>query len=102
MLEWLHANKTYRKFLETSTSQALQAALSMATQPQWRESFPRPSGIRLYGDDPDRGLTLAMQETVVLALVSSTLVVDSNLTVSMMYETNAVAIFRRIRWALEL
>lgn len=72
LLEWLHANATYRKFLEKPTSQALQAALSLATQPQWRKcSSQRLCGIRLYDNDAaERGCTLAMQETIVMALVS--------------------------------
>jgi hypothetical protein len=70
LLEWLHASSSYRKFLDAQTSQALQAALSMATQPQWRRSFPRHNGMRLYdSDDPHRGCTLAMQESIALALV---------------------------------
>lgn len=67
--EWLHVNPSYRKFLDASTSQALQAALSMATQPQWRKAFPRHNGVRLYDDEPKRGCTLAMQETIAMALV---------------------------------
>lgn len=70
LLEWRHA-KTYRKFMQPATSQALQAALSLATQPAWRKSFPRPSGIRLYDQEADRGCTLAMQETMAMALVST-------------------------------
>ena len=70
LLEWLHANATYRKFLEKTTSQALQAALSLATQPQWRKcSSQRLCGIRLYDSDAERGLTLSMQETIVMSLV---------------------------------
>jgi hypothetical protein len=70
LMEWLHANATYRKFLEKATSQALQAALSLATQPQWRKcSSQRLCGIRLYDNEAERGCTLAMQETVVMALV---------------------------------
>lgn len=71
LLEWIHANATYRKFLEKATSQALQAALSLATQPQWRKcSSQRLCGIRLYDNDAtERGCTLAMQETIVMALV---------------------------------
>ena len=71
LLEWLHGNATYRKFLEKTTSQALQAALSLATQPQWRKcSSQRLCGIRLYDSEAERGCTLAMQETIVMALVS--------------------------------
>jgi hypothetical protein len=80
LLEWRNSNgsPSARKFLEQPTSQALQAALSLATQPAWRKSFPRPSGIRLYdlvnhanGGSEHRGCaTLAMQETIAMALVS--------------------------------
>ena len=76
LLEWSSASNTYRRFLQKETSQALQAALSLATQPAWRKSFPRPSGIRLYNEDDDddkavrTGCTLAMQETIAVALVS--------------------------------
>jgi hypothetical protein len=61
-----------RKFLPSPTSQALQAALSMATQPQWRLSSPGMNGIRLYAPDQEtsgKGTTLGMQETVAMALV---------------------------------
>ena len=63
--------KAYRKFLEKTTSQALLAALSLATQPAWRKSLPRPSGIRLYNNEEDsiKGCTLAMQESIAMALV---------------------------------
>jgi hypothetical protein len=62
-----------RKFLPSPASQALQAALSMATQPQWRQSAPRTSGIRLYQDEENLKMsTLGMQETVAMALVSDT------------------------------
>jgi len=61
-----------RNFLPSSTSQALQAALSLATQPKWRKSAPRTSGIRLYQDeDTTKGCTLGMQETVSMALAHS-------------------------------
>jgi len=67
---------SYRKFLEKDTSQALQAALSLATQPAWRKAFPRPSGIRLYNNEDEhaavQGCTLAMQESIAKALVRST------------------------------
>lgn len=70
LMEWLNVSASYRKFLEASSSQALQAALSMATQPQWRRAFPRHNGIRLYdADEPNRGCTLAMQESIAMALV---------------------------------
>ena len=70
LFEWRHASATYRKFLEMATSQALQAALSLATQPQWRRSVAQPNAIRLYDQEPDRGCTLAMQESIAMALVS--------------------------------
>ena len=61
-----------RKFVPSAVSQTLQAALSMATQPQWRQTAPRTSGIRLYQEDGNvaKAATLAMQETVAMALVS--------------------------------
>jgi hypothetical protein len=66
-----------RRFLDTETSHALQAAISLATQPIWRKSLERPSAIRLYdiNDSSDtkyrgsRSTTLAMQETISLGLV---------------------------------
>ena len=75
LLEWGIGNskqsKSARKFLPVATSQALQAALSMATQPLWRQSAPRTSGIRLYSEDENaKTLTLGMQETIAMALVS--------------------------------
>ena len=75
LMEWGIANskqsKSARKFLPAATSQALQAALSMATQPSWRQSAPRTSGIRLYSEDENaKALTLGMQETIAMALVS--------------------------------
>ena len=79
LLEWsfLQGNASSRKFLEKSTSQALQAALSLATQPQWRKcSSQRLCGIRLYDDaeamtssSEYKACTLAMQETIIMALV---------------------------------
>jgi hypothetical protein len=64
-------NSLSRKFFPPATSQALHAALSMATQPHWRQSSPRTSGIRLYHDEEyGKSCTLAMQETVAMALVS--------------------------------
>jgi len=88
MLEWgsldgkLSSNT--RKFLQPATSQALQAALSMATQPKWRQSAPRTSGIRLYEDDDDpRASTLAMQETITMALVSNLTTESSDRTITM-------------------
>jgi hypothetical protein len=69
LLEWMHAGTSYRKFLDPPTSQALQSALSLATQPQWRRAFPRQSAIRLYDEEANRGCTLAMQETIAMAMV---------------------------------
>jgi hypothetical protein len=82
LTEWTSAvsltmkNSNYRKFMDPDTSQALQAALSLATQPLWRKSLQRPNAIRFYGDlndvdsnHPRFSATLAMQETVALALV---------------------------------
>eukprot|EP00339_Tiarina_fusa_P025795 CAMPEP_0117005030 /NCGR_PEP_ID=MMETSP0472-20121206/5801_1 /TAXON_ID=693140 ORGANISM="Tiarina fusus, Strain LIS" /NCGR_SAMPLE_ID=MMETSP0472 /ASSEMBLY_ACC=CAM_ASM_000603 /LENGTH=1368 /DNA_ID=CAMNT_0004706173 /DNA_START=177 /DNA_END=4283 /DNA_ORIENTATION=- len=76
LLEWGSANskqsKSARKFLPAASSQALQAALSLATQPQWRQSAPRTSGIRLYSDEENaKTLTLGMQETIAMALSHS-------------------------------
>ena len=73
-----------RKFLDTETSQALQAAVSLATQPIWRKSLQRPNAIRLYEirnneNDPkymireSASTTLAMQETITLGLVCTIL-----------------------------
>ena len=75
LLEWgavdNQQSRSTRKFLPMLSSQALQAALSLATQPQWRKSTPRTSGIRLYNDDENaKGTTLGMQETISCALVS--------------------------------
>lgn len=71
LLEWRGLWTSERKFLQPSTSQALQAALSLATQPSWRKSLSQASAVRLYdSQDADQGPTLAMQETVALALVS--------------------------------
>ena len=75
LMEWgsvdtkLHSGT--RKFLPSAVSQTLQAALSMATQPQWRQSAPRTSGIRLYQEDGNvaKAATLSMQETIAMALV---------------------------------
>jgi hypothetical protein len=75
LLEWTGtATKTsYRKFLDQDLSQSLQAALSLATQPAWRKSLQRPNAIRLYDNTEVtmKGCTLAMQETIAMALVSA-------------------------------
>lgn len=69
-----------RKFLPVQTSQALQAALSMATQPQWRSSSPSINGIRLYQDEETiKGTTLGMQETIAMALAHSLVSVPSKI-----------------------
>jgi len=70
LLEWLNKSVSNRKFMDSTTSQSLQAALSLATQPQWRRSFPRPSAIRLFENDVGKSCTLGMQETIAMALVS--------------------------------
>ena len=80
LLEWGATDSKFssstRKFLPPGSSQALQAALSLATQPLWRKSAPRTNGIRLYqdsgetGGSPAKGSTLGMQETIAMALVS--------------------------------
>jgi hypothetical protein len=75
LMEWGSVDKKLssgkRKFLQPPVSQSLQAALSMATQPLWRRSAPRTSGIRLYQDDGNvaNAATLSMQETIAMALV---------------------------------
>mmetsp|Transcript_19209 Transcript_19209/g.44592 ORF Transcript_19209/g.44592 Transcript_19209/m.44592 type:complete len:1482 (+) Transcript_19209:146-4591(+) len=78
LLEWgatdSKLSSSTRKFLPTSSSQALQAALSLATQPVWRQSAPRTNGIRLYQDNDKnnaKGSTLGMQETIAMALAHS-------------------------------
>jgi hypothetical protein len=75
MLEWLPhllSKSSHRKYLDATTSQTLQAALSMACQPQWRKTWPRHNGIRLYNAEATdaKACTLAMQETIAMALVS--------------------------------
>jgi hypothetical protein len=71
MLELTSATTSRRKYFSKETTQQLQAALSLATQPQWRSAFPQASGIMLYDPDDDKpGATLSMQETVAMALVS--------------------------------
>jgi hypothetical protein len=63
LLEW-HNRGDRRKFINMEISQQLQAALSLATQPQWRQAAPQSSGISLQ-----QGGTLSMQETIAMALV---------------------------------
>ncbi len=75
LMEWgsieTKSSTSSRKFLPSSVAQTLHAALSMATQPHWRHSSPRTSGIRLYQDEDTsvKTPTLSMQETVAMALV---------------------------------
>jgi hypothetical protein len=74
LIEWgataSSGSSSYRKFVDKDVSQALQAALSLATQPAWRKSLQRPSAVRLYDNEKaDRGCTLAMQETIAMAMV---------------------------------
>ncbi|CAJ1940080.1 unnamed protein product [Cylindrotheca closterium] len=77
LLEWgsttSKVSSRTRRYLSASSSQLLQAALSMATQPQWRQSAPRTSGIRLYQDEETTAKmsTLGMQETMAMALAHS-------------------------------
>ena len=71
LLEWQNA-PSKRKFFSAATSQTLQAALSLATQPTWRQAAPQSSGITLYTKEDDTcttTATLAMQETIAMALV---------------------------------
>jgi hypothetical protein len=74
LLELTSATTSRRKYFSKETTQQLQAALCLATQPQWRSAFPQASGIMLYDPDDDKpGATLSMQETVAMALVSKTI-----------------------------
>lgn len=75
MLEWGATDTKFvsssRKFLDASASRSLQAALSLASQPQWRKAAPRTNAVRLYQEDESSGgCTLSMQETIAMALVS--------------------------------
>jgi len=69
LLEWQQFGNSRRKFLNPTSSQTLQAALSLATQPSWRQAAPQSSGITLYTEESTT--TLAMQETIAMALVST-------------------------------
>ena len=100
-----------RKFLDTETSQALQAAVSLATQPIWRKSLQRPNAIRLYeiNENDDKSTigptTLAMQETIALGLVCQCIfIIDSveshSLTCSFSL-VMSIWYFRRIVLVLE-
>ncbi|CAB9515951.1 Proteasome-activating nucleotidase [Seminavis robusta] len=71
LLEWMNKNASNRKFLDAETSRSLQSALSLATQPQWRKSFPRPNAIRLHEQEVGKSCTLGMQETMTMALAHS-------------------------------
>ena len=68
--EFMEGSST-RKFVAAQTTQQLKAALSMATQPNWREAFPQNAAVMLYDQDYKLGPTLSMQETVAMALVST-------------------------------
>ena len=82
LLEWLNQSASNRKFLDTQTSQSLQAALSLATQPEWRRSFPRPSAVRLFENEVGKSCTLGMQETITMALVRCFLEADHSVWIS--------------------
>jgi hypothetical protein len=70
LLEFTSAATSRRKYFSKETTQQLQAAVSLANQPQWRSAFPQASGIMLYDpEDEKSGATLSMQETVAMALV---------------------------------
>lgn len=71
LLEWLNHGISSRKFIDSVASQSLQAALSLATQPQWRRTFPRPSAIKLFESKVGKSCTLGMQETIAMALAHS-------------------------------
>ncbi|GKZ00033.1 hypothetical protein MPSEU_000956700 [Mayamaea pseudoterrestris] len=77
LLEWLphlsSSSSNHRKYLDATVSQQLQAALSMACQPQWRKTWARQNGIRLYDTETvdAKSCTLAMQETIAAALAHS-------------------------------
>lgn len=71
LLEFTSATTPRRKYFSKETTQQLQAAVSLATQPQWRSAFPQASGIMLYEpEDEKSGATLSMQETIAMSLVS--------------------------------
>jgi hypothetical protein len=77
-----------RKFLSRTASQTLQAALSLATQPHWRQAAPQSSGITLYNNAAEQTsaatttttttTTLAMQETIAMALVRITCIDEAS------------------------
>jgi hypothetical protein len=71
-------NQNIRKCVDADVSQQLQAALSMASQPQWRRS--KGEGVKLYSGDSEHttGTTLAMQETIALALVRGVYFLEAN------------------------
>ena len=71
LMEFCGTSVSRRRFFSKETAQQLQAAVSLATQPQWRSAFPQASGIVLYDpEDEKTGPTLSMQETIAMALVS--------------------------------
>jgi hypothetical protein len=71
LLEFTSTGTSSRRYFSKETTQQLQAALSLATQPHWRSAFPQTSGIMLYDpEDEKSGATLSMQETIAMSLVS--------------------------------
>lgn len=71
LLEFTSSATSTRRYFSKHTAQQLQAALSLATQPEWRSAFPQTSGIMLYDpEDEKSGPTLSMQETIAMSLVS--------------------------------
>eukprot|EP00545_Synedropsis_sp_CCMP1620_P013271 CAMPEP_0119010872 /NCGR_PEP_ID=MMETSP1176-20130426/5302_1 /TAXON_ID=265551 /ORGANISM="Synedropsis recta cf, Strain CCMP1620" /LENGTH=1272 /DNA_ID=CAMNT_0006963613 /DNA_START=229 /DNA_END=4047 /DNA_ORIENTATION=- len=72
LLEFTSTTTSSRRYFSKETTQQLQAALSLATQPQWRSAFPQTSGIMLYDPEDDKtGATLSMQETIAMGLAHS-------------------------------
>lgn len=72
LLEFTSTTTSSRRYFSKETTQQLQAALSLATQPQWRSAFPQTSGIMLYDpEDEKTGATLSMQETIAMGLAHS-------------------------------
>lgn len=85
LLQWMVVSSngnTRRPFLDQPISHLLQAAVSLATQPEWRRSLPQSSasagccGMRLYECGEDVATcyrksccTLSMQETIAMGLV---------------------------------
>ena len=78
LLEWSDtavgsssSSSSRRPYLDAATAQALTAAVSLATQPAWRRAVATRNAIRLYQSPPVTGCTLAMQETIAMAMVRS-------------------------------